>query len=101
MGTPQHRKSDAQALSGQMIAHYRVARPLGSGGISEVFLAEAIKPNRAVALDVQRCLFIGNLVLARVLEFQRHDFSSFPRQGMSVRNAPPWWGECPCEPPPS
>jgi len=39
VGTEQ-RKSAAEALSGQMIAHYRVARHLGSGGMGEVFLAE-------------------------------------------------------------
>ena len=32
--------TDPQALSGQLIAHYRVARPLGTGGMGEVFVAE-------------------------------------------------------------
>jgi len=48
----EQRKSDAQSLSGQLIAHYRVARHLGSGGMGEVFLAEDTKLDRSVALKL-------------------------------------------------
>ena len=34
----------------KFVAHYRVARPLGSGGMGVVFLAEDNKLDRAVAL---------------------------------------------------
>jgi serine/threonine protein kinase len=53
METPQKRELHAQAvLSGQLIAHYRVARHLGSGGMGEVFLAEDTKLDRSVALKL-------------------------------------------------
>jgi serine/threonine-protein kinase len=43
---------DPQSLSGQLIAHYRVVRHLGSGGMGEVFLAEDTKLDRPVALKL-------------------------------------------------
>ena len=46
------RHTDPQSLTGQRIAHYRVARNPGAGGIGEVFLAEDTKLDRSVALKL-------------------------------------------------
>jgi hypothetical protein len=50
METPQERELHAQALSRQLIGHYRVARHLGSGAMGAVFLAEDTKLERAPPL---------------------------------------------------
>lgn len=48
---------------GQMIAHFKVVKKLGEGGMSEVYLAEDQKLNRQVALKVLGSLQLccGNL----------------------------------------
>ena len=38
--------------SGQVVLHYRIIRPLGEGGMAEVYLAEDLQQNRPVALKV-------------------------------------------------
>jgi len=41
--------TNPQALSGQLIAHYRVARQLVSGGMGEVVLAEDTRRSRRLS----------------------------------------------------
>ena len=51
MPTPTGRTSWALA-SGDVLAHYRVLSPLGSGGMAQVYLAEDVRLGRRLALKV-------------------------------------------------
>src|SRR4051812_32219148 len=49
-----------QLKAGQVITHYKLIRPLGAGGMGEVYLAHDTKLNRKVALKVLPADLISN-----------------------------------------
>lgn len=57
--------AEAAIASGMVLDHFRVLRPLGSGGMAEVFLAEDVRLGRRVALKVIHPQHLGSKVSVR------------------------------------
>ena len=63
-------------LSGQQIGHYRIIKPIGAGGMGEVYLAEDINLNRAVAIKFLTKEFAANVDGVRRFEQEAHAASA-------------------------
>src|SRR5262245_41156223 len=59
----------AESVIGQMIGHYRISEPIGTGGMGEVYLATDITAGRKAALKLLPFRFTGDA--ERLKRFQR------------------------------
>jgi eukaryotic-like serine/threonine-protein kinase len=63
-----------QLSSGELISHYKIIKPIGVGGMGEVYLAEDIKLNRRVALKL----------LSVELDSDKQHFRRFMREAQTA-----------------
>jgi serine/threonine-protein kinase len=63
---------DQEALIGQKIGHYKIAEPIGTGGMGEVYLATDITAGRKAALKLLPLRFTGDAERLKRFEQEAH-----------------------------